>query len=293
MIHDATAPELATLEAFDRFLANFESGAIPQREWTHAAHIAAAAGYLRTRTPVETIDAVRSGIHNLLRHFGVETTLDRGYHESLTRLWVYACNAYLQETGLEGLEGIRALIATYGRRSDLHKEFYSFEVVRNAEARYGWVPPDLQALPMAWRRGDLLVSTNPKLLHVPTIHAYLKESYWAKDVPRGIVERSLRNSLCFGVYERGEQIGFGRIITDLATFAYLSDVFILEAHRGRKLSVWLVECMQDHPSLQGFRRWHLTTRDAHGLYSRFGFEQPPAVERHMEKIAVGLYSRAE
>jgi GNAT superfamily N-acetyltransferase len=216
---------------------------------------------------------------------GVETTLERGYHESLTRLWLYECDAYIEESGLGGLEAVRALVAAYGRRSDLHKEYYSYEVVRDPDARYGWQPPDLRPLPAAWRRGGLLVSTNPRLLHIPTIHGFLSESYWAKGISRRLVERSIRGSLCFGVYENGLQAGFARVITDRATFAYIGDVFVLPEWRGRGLSRWLMDCLTAHPSLQGLRRWHLVTRDAHGLYKRYGFRTPEEAHRHMELLA--------
>ncbi len=293
MIHDATAPELATELAFRRFLANFEAGSIPHTEWTHAAHVATAAGYLQRMPKQGALDAVRDGIQNLQKHFGVETTLERGYHETLTRFWLHTCDAFLQETGLMGLEGIRALVALFGRRSNLYREYYGYDVVRNAEARYGWVPPELQPLPAAWRNGDLLVSTNPRLLHLPTIHGFLKHSYWAEDIPLSVVERSLRNSLCFGLYEAGVQAGFARVVTDLATFAYIGDVFVLESHRGRKLSQWLMQCVQTHPSLQDLRRWHLVTKDAHGLYEKFGFQSPVNAARHMEKAFPGLYREGD
>ncbi len=292
MIHDGTAPELATQEAFDSFLTAFDSGLVPEREWTHAAHLAAAAGCLhRGADSGQAFLAMKSGIQNLQRSFGVETTLDRGYHESLTRFWIQVSDAFLAESGLAPLEGTRALVALHGRNSGLFREYYGIEVVRNAQARYGWIPPDRQALPAAWRKGELLVSTNPRLLHLPTIHGFLKTSYWAEDIPLNVVDRSLKNSLCFGVYEGGMQVAFARVVTDLATFAYVADVFVLPSHRGRKLSVWLLECIGGHPSLQGLRRWHLVTRDAHGLYEKFDFQTPSDVRRHMEKCPPGVYRR--
>jgi GNAT superfamily N-acetyltransferase len=122
------------------------------------------------------------------------------------------------------------------------------------------------------RKDDYLVSTDPSLLDTGVIHAYLSEqSYWAQHIPRDIVERSISNSVCFGLYQNGQQIGFARLVTDKATFAYLADVFILEAHRGKGLSKWMLELIQAHPDLQGLRRWMLGTRDAHGLYEQFGW----------------------
>ena len=116
------------------------------------------------------------------------------------------------------------------------------------------------------------ISTDPRLLSVHRIHQYLStESYWAQQIPLAVVERSIAHSLCFGIYHLDEQVGFARVVTDRATFAYLADVFILDAHRGKGLSKWLMETIQSHPDLQGLRRWMLGTRDAHGLYEQFGW----------------------
>lgn len=122
------------------------------------------------------------------------------------------------------------------------------------------------------RKDEWLVSTDPSLLQTDVIHNYLsKDSYWAQHIPRDVVERSISNSLCFGLYERNKQIGFARLVTDKATFAYLADVFILESFRGKGLAKWMMEVIQSHPELQGLRRWMLGTRDAHCLYEQFGW----------------------
>lgn len=116
------------------------------------------------------------------------------------------------------------------------------------------------------------ISTDPALLEIDLIYRYLSlESYWAKGIPKEVVERSIRNSVCFGIYCDGAQVGFARVISDKATFAYLADVFVLESHRGRGLSKWLMENIHAHPELQGLRRWVLGTRDAHRLYEQFGW----------------------
>jgi GNAT superfamily N-acetyltransferase len=132
------------------------------------------------------------------------------------------------------------------------------------------------------------VSTDPARLDLDAIHGYLKDSYWARGIPRDVVERSVRNSLGFGVYRGEELVGFARVVTDLATFAYVGDVFVIEAYRGRGLSKWLMECMVDHPDLRDLRRWHLVTRDAQGLYAKFGFMEPPP-GRHMERLRQNPY----
>jgi GNAT superfamily N-acetyltransferase len=119
---------------------------------------------------------------------------------------------------------------------------------------------------------DYLISTDNSLLNIDIVYNYLsQESYWATNIPREAVEKSITNSLCFGLYHKKEQIGFARLITDRITFAYLADVFILSAYRGKGLSKWLVGSIQAHPELQGLRRWMLGTRDAHGLYEQFGW----------------------
>jgi GNAT superfamily N-acetyltransferase len=140
------------------------------------------------------------------------------------------------------------------------------------------------------RRGEFVISTDPARLDVDVIHEFLTNSYWAKGIPREIVARSIEHSLCFGVYDgSGAQIGFARVVSDFATVAYLGDVFILESHRGRGLSKWLMECIVQHPALQGLRRWILTTRDAHGLYSQFGFTPVKALGRYMERHDPDVY----
>ena len=128
------------------------------------------------------------------------------------------------------------------------------------------------------------IDTDPGRVDVGAVHRFLsEESYWSPDVPRDVVERSLRWSLCFGCYAAdGSLAGFARAVTDRAVFAYLADVFVLADHRGRGLGVWLMETMLDHPDLQGLRRVFLVTADAHGLYERFGFHPPRGVERFME-----------
>ena len=119
---------------------------------------------------------------------------------------------------------------------------------------------------------DYSISTNPALLQIDVIHQYLSiESYWAQNIPLEVVKQSIEGSLCFGVYHKDLQIGFARLITDKATFAYLADVFILPEHRGKGLSKWLMQTIHTHPQLQGLRRWLLGTKDAHGLYEQFGW----------------------
>ncbi len=125
-------------------------------------------------------------------------------------------------------------------------------------------------------KDNYLISTNANLLDVAMIHNYLaNESYWAQNIPLATVEKSIKHSLCFGVYDAGKQIGFARVITDYTAFAYLCDVFIIEPYRKKGLSKWLMQTMHAHPELQGLRRWLLGTKDAHGLYAQFGWEVLP------------------
>jgi GNAT superfamily N-acetyltransferase len=140
-----------------------------------------------------------------------------------------------------------------------------------------------------WQRDGFTISTDPARLDVDGVHAYLSASYWARGIPRDVFERSVRNALCFGIYEGARQVGFARVVTDFATVAYVGDVFVLEPWRGRGLSRWLMEIITSHPELQGFRRWILLTRDAHGLYTKFGFTPLGAPDRWMEKWAPDAY----
>lgn len=126
--------------------------------------------------------------------------------------------------------------------------------------------------PVYWSQGEYTISTDPTKLDLNVIHHYLSdESYWAKGISYPDVVKSLANSLSFGLYWKDEQVGFARVVTDYATFAWIADVFILPAHRGLGLSKWLVRCIVEHPELEHMRRWMLATRDAHGLYARYGF----------------------
>ncbi|HEY1728741.1 MAG TPA: GNAT family N-acetyltransferase [Candidatus Baltobacteraceae bacterium] len=141
-----------------------------------------------------------------------------------------------------------------------------------------------------WSRDGYAISTDPARLDPGAVHAYLsKESYWATGIPRDVVERSLRNSLCFGLYWDEAQIGFTRVVTDYATMAYVGDVFVLPEHRGRGLSKWMMECVLHHPELQHLRRWILVTRDAHGLYRKFGFTALKRPEGYMELHDPDIY----
>ena len=140
------------------------------------------------------------------------------------------------------------------------------------------------------RRGEYLISTERSRLDLDVIHGFLTNCYWAKGIPRETVARSIEHSLCFGIYDgSGSQVGFARVISDFATIAYLGDVFVLDSHRGRGLSRWLLECIMQHPALQGMRRWILLTRDAHGLYSKFGFTPLKSVGSYMELHRPDVY----
>jgi GNAT superfamily N-acetyltransferase len=134
------------------------------------------------------------------------------------------------------------------------------------------------------------ISTDPERLDMDVIHRFLaEESYWSQNVPRAVVEKAVGNSLCFGVYQGSGQVGFGRIITDKATFALVADVFVLAAHRGKGLSKWLMQCIVGHEDLQGLRRLLLLTSDAHGLYGQFGFGPLGAPSRFMEVLRADVY----
>jgi GNAT superfamily N-acetyltransferase len=140
------------------------------------------------------------------------------------------------------------------------------------------------------RRGDYVISTDRGRLNLDVVHDFLTNCYWAKGISRELVGRSMQNSLCFGLYDaNARQVGFARVVSDFATVAYLGDVFVVESHRGRSLGKWMMECIMQHPALQGLRRWILLTRDAHGLYSQFGFAPLKAPERYMELHRPDVY----
>jgi len=132
------------------------------------------------------------------------------------------------------------------------------------------------------RRGDYTIVTDPQRLDITAIHAYLSQSYWSPGIPLQVVERAVANSLSFGLFHGRKQVGLARVVTDKATFAYLADVYVLDGHRGQGLSKWLIESVLAHEELQGLRRFLLATRDAHGLYQRFGFKALANPSRMME-----------
>lgn len=138
---------------------------------------------------------------------------------------------------------------------------------------------------------EYTISTDKSRLDIPLIHQFLsRQSYWAQNIPVDIVERSIVHSLCFGVYQHDtQQVGFARVITDQATFAYLADVFILPEHRGKGLSKLLVKTISEWPTMQGLRRWVLATRDAHTLYAQFGFEPLDKPEIFMQRKLIEQY----
>ena len=144
-----------------------------------------------------------------------------------------------------------------------------------------------------WHRDGYTISTDPARIDLAAVHGYLSRSYWAPEIPIALVKRSLEHSVCFGIYRGDEQVGFGRVITDRATFGYVGDVYVLEAHRGRGLSKWLMECVDAHPELQGFRRWVLVTRDAHDLYRRFGYQNVARPESYMERLVPDCYRKGK
>jgi N-acetylglutamate synthase-like GNAT family acetyltransferase len=140
-----------------------------------------------------------------------------------------------------------------------------------------------------FERGEYLISTDPAKLDLDAIHAYLVRAYWSQGIPRKTVERAVANSLCFALLHGDAQVGFARVVTDSATFAYLCDVYILEDHRGKAVGKWMMECVMGHPSLQGLRRFSLATRDAHGLYRQFDFRALSNPDLIMEILRPDIY----
>ena len=142
-------------------------------------------------------------------------------------------------------------------------------------------------------KNNYTINTDKSKLDLSVIHHFLSASYWAEDIPITILKKAIENSLCFGVYNEHKQVGFARVISDYSTFAYLADVFIIEEERGKELSKWLIECILKHPELQGLRNFCLMTRDAHGLYKKFGFTNIPIPENFMAKKVEGIYKKKQ
>jgi len=137
------------------------------------------------------------------------------------------------------------------------------------------------------------IRSNKSDMNIESIHEFITKSYWAKGIPIDILKRAISNSLCFGVFSKEEeQVGFARMITDSATYAYLADVYILEDHRGKGLSKWLTQGIMSHSDLQGLRRMTLATADAHGLYEQYGFTELAKPEVFMENWNPEVYKNA-
>jgi len=144
-----------------------------------------------------------------------------------------------------------------------------------------------------YKKENYVVSTDKSKLNLAVIHGYLSRSYWAEDIPLEILKKAITNSLCFGIYNGNNQVGFARVISDYSTFAYLADVFVLEEERGKGLSKFLMECILKHNQLQGLRNFSLMTKDAHSLYSRYGFKNIPQPENFMAKKVENIYKKRE
>ena len=142
------------------------------------------------------------------------------------------------------------------------------------------------------KKNGYLISTDKSLLDVDAVHQFLSQSsYWAENIAKSVVQKSIDHSLCFAVYHQNKLVGFARVISDFATFAYLADVFIVQGHRGKGLSKWLMQTIVEHPHLQGLRRFTLATRDAHGLYAQFGFTLFDKPERWMHIHDPDVYKK--
>jgi len=137
---------------------------------------------------------------------------------------------------------------------------------------------------MIWQKGQFTISTERIKLQLDEIYAYLSRSYWAAERSKEVVQRSIENSLCFGLFDDGRQIGFARVITDYAVLAHICDVYVLEAYQHKGLGKWLLSIVISHPDLQAIDKWSLATRDAHGFYRQFGFRELKRPDMQMEYI---------
>jgi GNAT superfamily N-acetyltransferase len=143
--------------------------------------------------------------------------------------------------------------------------------------------------PFTAARPPFVITTDLARLDLDTVWGWLREAYWSEGIPRDTVARAFANSIAFSLFDGDRQVGCARVVTDRATFAYVADVFVAPSHRGRGLSVWLMETIRQHPELQGLRRWLLGTRDAHGVYAKVGFRPLGHPEIFMEVHAPDVY----
>jgi N-acetylglutamate synthase-like GNAT family acetyltransferase len=144
-----------------------------------------------------------------------------------------------------------------------------------------------------WSRDGFRVTTDPDELDIEVVHDFLHQSYWSQGIPLAVLQQALAHSLNFSLRREEQQIGFARVVTDYATFAYVADVFVLPDWRGIGLATWMMTCIVEHPELQGLRRWCLATRDAHRLYAKVGFQPTSIPERWMEKLDPEVYRRGD
>jgi GNAT superfamily N-acetyltransferase len=145
---------------------------------------------------------------------------------------------------------------------------------------------------MIWTRDSFVVTTDPAMIDHTVVTGFLQEAYWLRGIPASVVTKSIVGSLCFALRDDARQIGFARVVTDLATIAYIGDVFVLPEYRGKGLGTWLMKCVMSHPDLQGLRACILVTRDAHDLYKKFGFTSLGRPEGYMELRNLDAYRDA-
>lgn len=142
---------------------------------------------------------------------------------------------------------------------------------------------------MRWQHNELTVTDESSAVDMDVVYEFLRNAYWCKNIPKERLLKSLQNSMTFSAFLNGKQVGFARVISDCATIAYLGDVFVLEEHRGKGISKFLMQCIVDHPELQSLRRWLLATSDAHALYKKYGFTNLARSEIFMERHDSNVY----
>ena len=142
-------------------------------------------------------------------------------------------------------------------------------------------------------QNEFCISTDKSRIDTLLVHEFLSNAYWSEGIPLDVLKKSIRNSLCFGIYKDGKQVGFARVVSDLATYAWLADVFVIPEQRNKGLSKWLMQVIVDHPDLQGLRRFVLATRDAHLLYAQFGFREYSNPERLMSRYDPDVYKKGK
>ena len=287
--------ETYTPVEIESLISGFCEKTLPKESWTHEAHILVAIWHNWHFDAEEALQKVKKGIISYNVSVGTENTDTSGYHETMTRFWMRITRLFVESHKFGSIDqAVNAMLNSPYSAKTLPFDYYDRKTLFSVHARHNWVEPDQKAIRMNTiineTKGEFCISTDKQKLDLKAVHKFLsEEAYWSKNVPFEIVRTAAEHSLTFGLYRDEQQIGYARVITDHATFAYLADVYVLAKFRGRGLSKWMMEIIINHPNLQKLRRWVLLTADAHGLYKQYGWTPIAGPERWMERHNKDVY----